>query len=71
MHRCNPQVRSRFEGEKDGIKKFVRTLKKAGFDCVGKDFDNKMFFVVDCVKSSRQPLFDTEYSAKVCMYKKR
>ena len=58
-------------GEKDGIKKFIRTLKKAGFDCVGKDFGNKMFFILECQKSSRTPFFDDEYSAKVCQYKKR
>ena len=65
------EVRSRFEGEKDGIKRFIRTLKKSGFDCVEKNFENKMFFVLDCVKTKRKPLFDEEYSARVCHYKKR
>ena len=65
------EVRSRFEGEKDGIKKFIRALKKAGFDCSEKNFENKMFFMLECTKSARTPIFDTEYSAKVCHYKKR
>ena len=65
------EVRSRFEGEKDGIKKFLRTLKKAGFDCAEKNFENKMFFMLECVKSTRSPIFDVDYSAKVCHYKKR
>lgn len=65
------EVRSRFEGEKDGIKKFMRTLKKAGFDCVEKKFENKMFFMLECMKSARAPIFDVDYSAKVCHYKKR
>ena len=65
------EVRSRFEGEKDGIKKFLRTLKKAGFDCIDKNFENKMFFMLECIKSTRSPIFDVDYSAKVCHYKKR
>lgn len=65
------EVRSRFEGEKNGIKKFIRTLKKAGLDCVEKNFDNKMFFIVECVKTTRPAVFDEGYSAKVCMYKRR
>jgi ribosomal RNA-processing protein 8 len=65
------EVRSRFEGEKNGIKKFVRTLKKAGFDCVHKDFDNKMFFILECIKVDRIPIFDDLFSPKACLYKKR
>jgi len=65
------EVRSRFEGVKDGIKKFFRVLKKAGFDSTEKNFDNKMFFLSESLKSSRSPVFDSEYSARVCVYKKR
>lgn len=65
------EVRSRFEGVKDGIKKFFRVLKKAGFDSTDKNFDNKMFFLSESVKSSRPATFDAEYSARVCLYKKR
>jgi ribosomal RNA-processing protein 8 len=65
------EVRSRFEGEKNGIKKFIRVLKKAGFDCVDKYFDNKMFFILECIKVDRTPVFDDSYSPKACLYKKR
>ena len=65
------EVRSRFEGVKDGIKKFFRVLKKAGFDSIDKNFENKMFFLSESSKSSRSPVFDAEYSARMCVYKKR
>jgi len=29
------EVRSRFEGETDGVRKFIKTLRKAGFDVLG------------------------------------
>ena len=29
------EVRSRFEGETDGVRKFIKTLKRAGFDVLG------------------------------------
>ena len=79
------EVRSRFEGEKDGIKKFVQVIKRCGFDLVqgqsnsegGSKADgkgnnsNKMFFEVEARKSSREPQADLEYTAKACIYKRR
>jgi len=78
------EVRSRFEGESEGIKKFIRVLKKAGFDIAhdqgsetggggrgGGDAHNKMFFEIEGKKSARPGVIDAEYSAKACIYKKR
>ena len=42
-----------------------------GFDCTEKNFDNKMFFMLECKKSSQSCSIDPNYTAKVCMYKKR
>lgn len=65
------EVRSRFEGEKQGLKKFFRTLKKFGFDVSTKDFSNTMFFILKCVKSGRSVVRDDEFTIKPCIYKKR
>lgn len=68
------EVRSRFESEENGIKKFIRGLKLAGFDVVnrGKDSNfNAMFFEVECVKSDRKPITDENFTVKACVYKKR
>ena len=70
------EVRSRFEGasNKDGMKKFFRILKRAGFVIGQKDFDNKMFFLVECTKSvdeAKKVEFDENYSIQACLYKKR
>ena len=66
------EVRSRFEGEEDGLKKFFRVLKKAGFDIVNRSFLSTMFLLLEAVKSNRSDIiFDDSYSAKACVYKKR
>lgn len=65
------EVRSRFEGEADGMKKFLRVLKRAGFDITEKPSSNKMFFMLECAKSERVQDINSEYSAKACVYKKR
>lgn len=65
------EVRSRFEGEDDGMKKFLRVLKRAGFDITEKPTSNKMFFMLECEKSDRSQTISKEYSAKACVYKKR
>eukprot|EP01035_Chromulina_nebulosa_P018027 gene18027-23668_t len=67
------EVRSRFEGEQHGIKKFIKVLKLAGFDIrqSTEQSQNKMFFEIECSKSEREPSFDRAYSAKPCLYKKR
>ena len=65
------EVRSRFEGEDDGMKKFLRVLKRAGFDVTEKPTSNKMFFMLECEKSDRPQTISKEYSAKACVYKKR
>jgi ribosomal RNA-processing protein 8 len=65
------EVRSRFEGEENGFKKFTSVLKQAGFDIRTKDSSNKMFFFVECVKTTRQPDIDPSYSLLPCIYKRR
>ena len=66
------EVRSRFESVPNGIKKFMKVLKRAGFDIIYKESKtNTMFFEVECTKTDRTPAFDKTYSAKACVYKKR
>ena len=66
------EVRSRFEGENDGFKKFIRVIKLSGFDIVKKGFPSKMFLMIEGKKSNRTDLHLNEsYSAKPCVYKKR
>lgn len=66
------EVRSRFDEDGRGIKRFISFLKVAGFDIRPTSAlnSNKMFFEVECIKSDRPPSFD-EFSAKACVYKKR
>lgn len=66
------EVRSRFEGEEDGLKKFIRVIKLSGFEIVQREFLSKMFLLLEGNKSSsKDPLFNESYSAKPCVYKKR
>lgn len=66
------EVRSRFEGDENGgLSKFLKILNRAGFQITEKIFDNKMFFLLECVKVSRAKSIDLEFSAKACTYKKR
>jgi ribosomal RNA-processing protein 8 len=72
------EVRSRFEAEKEGAKKFIRIVKKAGFDIASEKNNaiNAMFFMIECTKSGRPSQIASnaalaEYSAKPCVYKKR
>lgn len=67
------EVRSRFEESgSNGIKHFVKFLKRAGFDVSpGSDRDNKMFFEMECIKTDREPVFAEELAVKACVYKKR
>lgn len=82
------EVRSRFESKdsSDGVKKFIRLLKRSGFD-----FDepgmgsvnrhNEMFFEIEGKRSARAPHAPEQpsgageggvsFSAKPCLYKKR
>ena len=69
------------------MKKFIRVLKKAGFDIKegqgGSDGnslgqrdksdreDNRMFFEIEGRKSSRPCDPDVSYSIKPCIYKRR
>ena len=66
------EVRSRFEGESEGIKKFIRLLKRNGFDISSNvNAGNKMFFAMECVKSVCAVEKKMEFSAKPCLYKRR
>lgn len=69
------EVRSRFEKEKDGIKKFIRVVKRAGFQLSEeKSVLNTMFFMLQCTKLANSVAPETErvvFTAKPCLYKKR
>ena len=67
------EVRSRFDGDGINIKKFTKFLKKAGFDLTPHDIGelNKMFFEVECCKSTRQSIIAQDFTALPCVYKKR
>lgn len=70
------EVRSRFEKETDGVKKFIRTVKKAGFSLSGNERSsaiNTMFFQLECRKTDGTVTKPEEvvYSAQPCVYKKR
>lgn len=67
------EVRSRFEKEVEGIKKFMKVVKKAGFELVNEKNElNKMFFMLECRKTSSVSRGErVEFSAKPCLYKRR
>eukprot|EP01038_Epipyxis_sp_PR26KG_P006210 gene6210-8555_t len=71
------EVKSRFDDEGgNGIKKFIRFLKKAGFDAFQSHSttdlgNNKMFFDVQCTKTDRLSIIDEDFFVKACVYKKR
>ncbi len=67
------EVRSRFEKDSDGIKKFMKVVKRAGFELVSDSNDlNKMFFMLECKKISCTDSSEkVEFSAKPCLYKRR
>jgi ribosomal RNA-processing protein 8 len=67
------EVRSRFESDSGGVKKFMKVLKKGGFSIINKGLEsNTMFFEVECKKNNEvDPKFDESYSAKACLYKRR
>lgn len=71
------EVRSRFEKEAEGVKKFIRTVKKLGFNDTNHtenqastSHSNKMFFELECVKIA-DATTAVPYSAGACVYKKR
>ena len=82
------EVRSRFEGEgvagdpdddgadgdgvAGGLPAFLRLLKDVGFDVKHQSRDNKMFLMLQAVKSERKPRkASVEVVLKACRYKKR
>jgi ribosomal RNA-processing protein 8 len=67
------EVRSRFDGDGISIKKFTKFLKRAGFDIEPHDLQelNKMFFEVECQKTTRPSYIQQDFTAKPCVYKKR
>jgi ribosomal RNA-processing protein 8 len=74
------EVRSRFEKEAEGVKKFIRTVKKLGFGDSrnssgsgnSSNNGNKMFFELECAKvADASDNVGVEYSAGACVYKKR
>lgn len=67
------EVRSRFDDNGTGIKRFTKFLKKAGFDINPHDDSllNKMFFELEGVKTGRDSYIDETYKVKPCLYKRR
>lgn len=65
------EVRSRFEGQTDGMNTFLHVLEMSGFDVTENPSSNKMFFIMECVRADRSPQVVEDYSAKACVYKKR
>mmetsp|Transcript_3468 Transcript_3468/g.9589 ORF Transcript_3468/g.9589 Transcript_3468/m.9589 type:complete len:414 (+) Transcript_3468:213-1454(+) len=53
------------------LQEFLLALKGLGFQCVHKDFSNKMFFVLQLVKNGKKPSKKMKYTAKPCIYKRR
>lgn len=66
------EVRSRLD-DNSGIKKFCSYLKRLGFVIkpFNKEFENKMFFEVECTKVSESINSSINFNFKVCQYKKR
>ena len=66
------EVKSRFEGEDAGVRRFVRFLKDVGFDLVSQDTKgNKMFFTLTLRRATRVPVPNAEFQVKACIYKRR
>lgn len=67
------EVRSRFEGDEQGIPNFLKTLKKLGFNIVSRDMNNTMFFMLEAIKkdSNRSNVEVEELVIQPCLYKRR
>jgi len=61
------EVQSRF----GNLKRFMRDLERLGFSLVGKDETNKMFILLDFVKSGRVKNKKIMVKLAPCLYKKR
>ena len=59
------EVRSRFEGEDGGVKRFLEITRRLGFDTKQMDRSNKMFLMAEFKKSARAPEKNVEFKAKV------
>lgn len=59
------EVRSRFEGEKGGVERFLEVARRLGFDKMKMDQTNKMFLLAEFRKSSRTPEEGVTFEAKV------
>ncbi|CAM9445137.1 unnamed protein product, partial [Phaeothamnion confervicola] len=72
------EVRSRFEGTaaaggdgSGGVEAFSRFMVDMGFDRTELDAGNKMFFMMEFVRTKRAPVPGAAFTAKACVYKKR
>lgn len=59
------EVRSRFEGQEDGVDRFVDVARRLGFDCRQMDRSNKMFLMAEFKKSKRKSENGVDFEAKV------
>lgn len=53
------------------MKEFLEVMEKLGFRCTHKDRSNKMFFLLEFVKTGKRPDRNASFSAKPCIYKRR
>ncbi|CAM9710846.1 unnamed protein product [Discosporangium mesarthrocarpum] len=65
------EVRSRFEGVEGGVEAFLDVTHRLGFDKKNLDRRNKMFLLMEFVKSGRKPQQGVRFAAKACLYKRR
>jgi SAM-dependent methyltransferase len=49
----------------------IDVLDQLGWKCVGMDWSNTMFFLLELEKSGRRPDKKLQYTAKPCLYKRR
>ncbi len=53
------------------MKEFLEVMEKLGFRCTHKDRSNKMFFLLEFVKTGKRPDRNASFTAKPCIYKRR
>ena len=71
------EVKSRMDADGTrggGVGRFLAELTALGFDLAARNEKNKMFVLIDCVRSQRAPeqgSKDASYSLRPCLYKRR
>lgn len=67
------EVRSRFEGEKNGMLKFYNVLARIGFNVTQRDSNNTMFFLLEAIKKpgNGSSVGIENLVIQPCLYKRR